>query len=325
VLAVGFVGRAQVGKLSLTIMPREGPTVRIVKLLITVQDLAKGVSSERHRLSRGVVLTLLLALSSSHVLGQDSLTLSPALLSQSATATLSLNLSSATGSEPSAVQFSLIYTPADIVSISAVAGTSAAAAGKSMFCSGSAGEYACVVAGLNTAVISNGSLAAVTVTLMSGVTSAAIGVTNTLGASASGIAVGINGIGGTVSAATNSPATGHPPFFTGEVYLGGGVYHLQFPDGNLFGNYNYQYFPVVFHYDLGLEYFLEANDGKAGAYLYDLASGHWFYTSPSLFPYLYDFTLNNWLYYFLDAQNPGHYTTNPRYFSNVGTGQIFTM
>ena len=51
--------------------------------------------------------------------------------------------------------------------------------------------------------------------------------------------------------------------------------------GNIFGYYNYQYFPILYHYDLGFEYFLDANDGENGAYLYDFASGHWFYTSPS--------------------------------------------
>jgi hypothetical protein len=93
----------------------------------------------------------------------------------------------------------------------------------------------------------------------------------------------------------------------------------------LFGYYNYRDFPILYHYDLGFESFLDANDGKWSAYLYDFASGFWFYTSPSLFPYLYDFTLKAWLYYFPDTKNPGHYTTNPRYFSNLGTGKIFTM
>ncbi len=118
----------------------------------------------------------------------------------------------------------------------------------------------------------------------------------------------------------------HPAFFTGEVSLTNGVYYLQFPgDGNLFGYYNYQAFPWFYHYDLGFEYFIDANDGKGSAYWYDSASGHWFYTSPSLFPELYDFTASAWLYYFPDTKNPGHYTANPRYFANLGTGTIFTM
>jgi hypothetical protein len=60
-------------------------------------------------------------------------------------------------------------------------------------------------------------------------------------------------------------------------------------------------------------------------YFYDFASVHWLYSSPSLFPYLYDFTLNTFIYYFPSTTSPGHYTSNPRYFSNLTTEQIFTM
>ena len=43
------------------------------------------------------------------------------------------------------------------------------------------------------------------------------------------------------------------------------------------------------------------------------------------FPYLYDFTLQAVIYYFPNPQNPGRYTTNPRYFYNSATGKIITM
>jgi uncharacterized repeat protein (TIGR01451 family) len=112
-------------------------------------------------------------------------------------------------------------------------------------------------------------------------------------------------------------------FFTGEDSLGSGVYYLQFPNGNLFGYYNLQSFPILYHYDMGFEAFVDGGNGAA--YLYDFSSGHWFYTSSSLFPYLYDFTLNTWLYYFPATNNPGHYASDPRYFSNLTTGKIFTM
>jgi hypothetical protein len=106
----------------------------------------------------------------------------------------------------------------------------------------------------------------------------------------------------------------HPSFFSGEVALSGGVYWLQFADGNLFGYYNYQEFPNLYHYDLGFENFIDAADGQSGAYLYDYASQTWFYTNPADFPYLYDFTVNHWLIYQLATNNPGHYTSNPRTF-----------
>ena len=119
----------------------------------------------------------------------------------------------------------------------------------------------------------------------------------------------------------------HPAFFSGEVSLGNGVYYLQFPNGTPFGYYSYLTDPrFIYHFDLGYEYWFNANDGQNGIYFYDFMSTHFFYTSPSFpFPYLYDFTLNTVLYYYPDANNPGHYTTNPRYFYNFATGQIITM
>jgi YVTN family beta-propeller protein len=117
-----------------------------------------------------------------------------------------------------------------------------------------------------------------------------------------------------------------PAFFTGQTSVGDGAYYLRFPaNGDLFGYYNLQDFPILYHYDLGFEYFVDARDGQAGAYFYDFAGGHWLYSNPSLFPYFYDFTLNAWLFYLPDPKNPDHYTTNPREFVNLGTGKVFTM
>jgi hypothetical protein len=119
----------------------------------------------------------------------------------------------------------------------------------------------------------------------------------------------------------------HPSFFNGEIALGSGVYYLQFPNGTPFGYYSYLTDPYwIYHFDMGYEYWFDANDGQSGIYFYDNTSTHFFYTSPSFpFPYLYDFTLNTVLYYYPDTNNPGHYTTNPRYFYNFATGQIITM
>jgi hypothetical protein len=113
-------------------------------------------------------------------------------------------------------------------------------------------------------------------------------------------------------------------FFAGEDPLSNGVYYLQFPDGNLFGYYGYLLSGWIFHFDMGYEYIVPASSGD-GTYLWDLSSGHWFYSSPTLFPYLYDFSLSAWLYYFPDTKNAGHYTTGPRYFVNLTTNNIFTM
>ena len=116
-------------------------------------------------------------------------------------------------------------------------------------------------------------------------------------------------------------------FFMGEISLGNGVYYLQFPNGTPFGYYAYLSDPhFIYHFDMGYEYWFDANDGHNGIFFYDFISSHFFYTSPSFpFPYLYDFSLNTVLYYYPDPNNPGRYTTNPRYFYNFATGQIITM
>ena len=118
----------------------------------------------------------------------------------------------------------------------------------------------------------------------------------------------------------------HPAFFTGQAALADGVYYLTLPDGNPFGYYSFLADPAyLYHFDLGYEYVFDANDGKDGVYLYDFASGGFFYTSPTFpFPYLYDFNLQSVVYYFPDPANAGHYTTNPRSFYVFSTGEIIS-
>ncbi|MDB5071025.1 MAG: hypothetical protein JWM87_2136 [Candidatus Eremiobacteraeota bacterium] len=130
-----------------------------------------------------------------------------------------------------------------------------------------------------------------------------------------------------LSAGTPVAHTPHPSFFNGEVALSNGVYYLQLPNGNIFGYYSY--LPdsnFIYHFDLGYEYLIDANDGRGGMYMYDFASGHWWYTGAQYpFPYLYDFTLNAFLYYYPDTAKPQHYTTAPRFFYNFTTSQIVTI
>ena len=123
-----------------------------------------------------------------------------------------------------------------------------------------------------------------------------------------------------------STSSSHPAFFSGEVPLTNGVYYLRFTNGNYFGYYSYLTDPAyIYHFDLGFEYVFAANDGESGVYLYDFASSDFLYTSATFpFPYLYDFSLQSTLYYYLDTTTPGHYTSNPRYFFDFNTGTIIT-
>lgn len=107
---------------------------------------------------------------------------------------------------------------------------------------------------------------------------------------------------------TISPATstfsGTPAFFTGQVPVETGGEYLQFPNSTVFGYYSVVSSPIFYHLDMGYEAF------TAG---------------PASDAYLYDFTLNAWLYYYPNLSEPGHYTSNPRDFYNFATGKFITM
>ena len=126
-------------------------------------------------------------------------------------------------------------------------------------------------------------------------------------------------------ASTSDPAAlASYTFFSGASDLGSENDYLAFGDGNPFGYYSAAFAPFLYHYDAGFSYFIDAGTSTGDAYLYDFTSNAFWYTSPSLWPYIYDFGLNNWLYYFPNANDPTHYTTNPRYFYNFGSSSIIT-
>ena len=126
-------------------------------------------------------------------------------------------------------------------------------------------------------------------------------------------------------ASTVTPGT-HPPFFAGEASLGSGAYYLAFPNGNVFGYYSYLSDPnYIYHFDMGYEYIVDANDGQGGIYFYDFTTQHWWYTGRNYpFPYVYDFSLGSVLYYYPSASSVEHYTTNPRVFYDFATGSVIT-
>lgn len=114
------------------------------------------------------------------------------------------------------------------------------------------------------------------------------------------------------------------PFFNGQASLGNQIFYLADTTNNIFGYYSMKYYPYVYHLDMGFEYFFDAQNSSRAAYLYDFKSNTFFYTDPNTFPYLYDFSLNAWLYYFPDHNNPGRYSSNPRYFADLTHGGIIT-
>ncbi len=135
----------------------------------------------------------------------DALALSSGAASPGGAVSLNLSLSSASGSQPAGVEWTLAYSPSNIVSISASAGAAATAAGKSLSCTGSSGSYMCFLTGLspgglNANPIENGVIAVVTATLSATSSGATINVTNALSTSAAGSAVQTTAAGGTIAA-----------------------------------------------------------------------------------------------------------------------------
>ena len=101
-----------------------------------------------------------------------------------------------------------------------------------------------------------------------------------------------------------------PGFFAGQVAVGDDFHYLGF-----FGFVNEDSFPFLFHSELGFQYFFDAKNGERGAFLYDFAGLGFNYTSPMLYPYLYNFDANAFLFYFKD-------TKDPRVFYNFTTRQF---
>jgi len=103
----------------------------------------------------------------------------------------------------------------------------------------------------------------------------------------------VDNSGNTVAFAA-SPVSGDATPFSGAS-LGNGLY-----DSSWFGYYSYTSYPLVYQYYLGYEYVYSAGGGVT---LYDYKSGHFWYTQSNYFPFIYDFTLNCYLYYY-DANTP---------------------
>jgi hypothetical protein len=120
---------------------------------------------------------------------------------------------------------------------------------------------------------------------------------------------------GTTPLFDDSPA----PFFAGEASLGSNWYYLDTSPNNIFGYYNMAYFPYVYHLDMGWEYYIDSGNSNHGAYFYDFSDGAFFYTEPGMFPFIYDFSVNAWMYYLPQSGSTDRYTSNPRWFYNYST------
>ena len=129
----------------------------------------------------------------------DSLALSSAATAPGGAASLSLSLTSASSSQPASLQWTVSYTASAVAAVTVTAGAVSAAAGKSVYCAGSAGAYTCLLTGFNQDTIPNGVVAVVNITLATTASTTAIGITNPLGSSPAGQLIPVTATGGAVT------------------------------------------------------------------------------------------------------------------------------
>ncbi len=171
--------------------------------------------------------------SSSHIsLGQtDSLVLSSGTTAANGTVSLNLTLTSPAGNEPAALQWTLTYPSSNVVSISAVAGSAATNAGKTLTCSSGSGTYSCVASGMNANIISNGTVAVVNLTIASGVSSTTLGISG-MAASATGNSITLASTGSVLLSSPTvgpiAPINGSGASATFSIPLNGGSLPLSY-------------------------------------------------------------------------------------------------
>src|SRR5579864_3300856 len=157
-----------------------------------------------------VLLIGLTVAEGTHAWAVPSISLSSGSGSPGANVTMSITLSSNGGTQPSGVQWDLVYSSGDLAPAGTTfftTGAAALAAGKQATCNLIApGAVRCVVVGLNSTVIADGVLATVTFQISSGTThsSSPISFSSLVGTDPSSNSITMTGTGATLT--INQPA-----------------------------------------------------------------------------------------------------------------------
>ena len=116
---------------------------------------------------------------------------------------------------------------------------------------------------------------------------------------------------GTARLEGNIPSVNPNPF-ADDPDVGGGWRQTEW-----LGYVNDTFFPWVYHTRHGWFFVVPENE-SGNIFLHDLASATWWFTTEKVFPNVYDFTRNGWIYYIEG-------TSNPREFVDLGNGKFFTL
>jgi trimeric autotransporter adhesin len=126
-----------------------------------------------------------------------------------ATAALGVALT-VSGTAPAGLEWTIVYTPAQISAISMTAGPAASAAGKTLYCTSGAGTATCLMAGMNATAIASGVVANLNATLAPGITSASIQISSAMATDPAANGMTLTAAGGTISAPSVSSVTCSP-------------------------------------------------------------------------------------------------------------------
>ena len=103
-----------------------------------------------------------------------------------------------------------------------------------------------------------------------------------------------------------------PPALEGAEDLGGNWFRSSW-----FGDFNIEFDPWLFHAQHGWM-FLFADSTPESVFLFDLASGAWFFTNATTYPNLFSFGRSSWVFYFEG-------TSGPRDFVDLVSGDFFSL
>ena len=102
-----------------------------------------------------------------------------------------------------------------------------------------------------------------------------------------------------------------------DIFSGGADFGEGWRESPWFGFYNTNSDPWIFHAEHGWT-FIDTSSTAEGIFLYDLSSARWFFTGQGLYPNLFSFARNAWVFYFAG-------TSGPRQYVDLGSGEFFNQ
>ena len=120
------------------------------------------------------------------------------------------------------------------------------------------------------------------------------------------------GVGGTI--VTYGITASTPAPFEDSVELGAGWRFSEW-----FGSFNTSFFPWIFHSEHSWMYVFEESTAD-DIFFYDLRLEGWLFTSSGVYPSMYSFGRNAWIFYFV-----GVGATGQRWFVDLQTGEFLIL